>query len=456
MSIISSIGVTSGIDYNQLISGLLELERQPIYRLQNRQAEYNEKISVYNTLTSKLNTLKDAMDKLRNSTNFYEKTASVSDDTVISATASNSASAGIYTIEPHSVAGKIQLAAVDRRTGTTSFTSSTDVVNSSGVTQTFEYTYNGTTRTLSVADGSTLEDLRDAINSDSGNPGVTATIVNVGTSDYRLVLTGQDSGSTMTITITANTDLTGFSDTDFTAHTAQDAKFRIGGVDVVKSSNTVSDVIPGVTFTLKAESTTSVTITVNNDIDTIRQNIEDFVTAYNDVVDYIDANTAYDVTTRTGSPLTGESTPRNIMTRLQDIVTARVGSNPEDLRTLAQLGITTDYETGHLEIDSATLEEKLTTDLSDVETLFDDQTSGIAYEMYSYIDDVTDSTSGSITIRVDGLENSVADISDEITEMQDRLTILEENLRRQFAALESLLTEFNAQSSFLTNLINNL
>jgi flagellar hook-associated protein 2 len=456
MSIISSVGVSSGIDYSQLISGILELERQPIYRLQNRQSEYNDKISVYNTLSSKLDTLKDAADKLRNSTNFYEKTAAVSNETVIDATASNSASAGIYTIEAHSVAGKIQLASVDRRTGTTSFTSSTDVINSSGATKTFEYTYNGTTRTISVSDGSTLEDLRDAINSDTGNPGVTATIVNVGTNDYRLVLTGQDSGSTMTITITANTDLTGFSDTDFTAHTAQDAKFRIGGIDVVKSSNTISDVIPGVTFTLKSESTTSVTITVNNDIDTIRQNIEDFVSAYNDIVDYIDTNSQYDVTTRTGNPLTGETTSRNIMNRLRDIVTSRVAGNPEDLRTLAQLGITTDYETGHLEIDSATLENKLTTDLSDVETLFDDQTSGIAYEMYNYIDDVTDSTTGSISIRVDGLQDSVQDMSDEISEMEDRLTILEENLRRQFAALESLLTEFHAQSAFLTNLINNL
>ncbi len=456
MAVITGVGVTSGIDYNQLIASIIEVERQPIYRLQSRQSRYQDKISVYNTLSSKLSSLQDAVDKLRTSTNFYEKTASVSNETIIDATASNSASAGIYTIEPHSVAGKIQLAAADRRTGTTSWTSSTDVINSTGASQTFEYTYAGTTVTLSVADGATLEDLRDAINNDTNNPGVTATIINVGTNDYRLVLTGQDTGSSNTITITTNTTLTGFSDSDFTASTAADAKFRIGGIDIVKDSNTISDVIPGVTFTLKAESTSSVTITVNNDIDTIQQNIEDFVSAYNEVVDYVSSNSQYDTTTHTGGPLNGESTAREIINRLKSIVTSRVSGLSEDLRTLAQLGITTDYETGQLTIDSSTLNEKLTTSLDKVADLFTDSTAGIAVELYDYIDDVTDSTDGRITIRTEGLQDLVEDISDEISDLESRLTIVEENLRRQFAALESLLTNMSAESTFLMNLVSML
>ncbi|RMG72436.1 MAG: hypothetical protein D6710_04765, partial [Nitrospirae bacterium] len=362
MSIVTGVGLSSGIDYNSIITKLIEVERIPIKMLQDRADKYNDKITVYNDLDSKLETLMDAVEKLKTDDNFYEKTSSVSDESIVSATASNSAAAGLYLIEPHSVAGKIQLASADRRTSLTSFTSTTDVVNSSGSDQVFEYTYGGTTVTLTIADGTTLEELRDAINNDTDNPGVTATIINVGSSDYRLVLTGKDTGSSNTISITSSTTLTGFTDSDFTASSAQDAKFSIGGIDVVKSSNTFSDVIPGVTITLLSESTSSVSITVNNDVDTIKQNIEDFVDAYNDVVDYIDAKTQYSTLTNSGAELSDETTPDVILTRLKTIISSRVSGQPSDLRTLAQLGITTNYETGHLEIDSSTLTDKLTND----------------------------------------------------------------------------------------------
>ncbi len=453
MSIISGVGLTSGIDYNSIISKLLEVERVPINMLERRKSDYNDKITVYNDLESKLESVMNAVDKLRTSTRFYEKTVSVSDNTIISATVSNSAAAGMYVIEPHSVAGKIQLASADRRTGTTSFSSTTDVVNNSGADQVFEYTYGGSTISLTIANGATLEELRDAINNDTDNPGITATIINVGTNDYRLVLTGKDTGSSNTITITSNTTLTGFSDSDFTASSAQDAKFSIGGIDVVKSSNTFSDVIPGVTITLKSESTSSVTITVNNDVDTIKQNIEDFVSAYNNLVDYIDTKTEYSTLTNTGEELADETIPDRILSRLKSILTSRVAGQPEDLRTLAQLGITTDYQTGHLEIDSSTLTDKLTNDLETVETLFTNSTNGIANELYNYLDDVTDSASGPIAVRIDGLENMITDINNNINNMEEHLTKMELNLRRQFAALESMLTELSGQSSFLSRLL---
>lgn len=454
MSIVSGVGLTSGIDYNQLITKLIAIQRRPIDLLKSNKSEYNDKISAYNTFSSKLSTLQDTVEKLKTSSDFYVKTASVSDETIIGATVSSSASQGLYTIEPHSVAGKIQLASVDRRTGTTSVASLTDSINSSGSAKVFEYTYAGTTRSLSIEDGATLENLRDAINNDSSNPGVTASIVNVGTSDYRLLLTGDDTGSTKTISITANTTLSGYTDSDFTSSTASDAKFRVGGVDITKSSNTVGDVIPGVTFSLKAESTSSVTITVNYDPDTIKDNIGDFVDAYNDIISYVSSNSQYDSTTHTGGAFTGESTPRRIVERLKSIISSRVTGLPENLRTLAQIGIATDYKTGQLTLDSSTLEQKLSTNIDDVANLFTDSTNGIATELYDYIDEVTDTTDGSITYRTKGLQSLVDNMSDDIDKLENRLTNTEEDLRTQFAALESLLTGMSSQSYYINSLYN--
>ncbi len=452
MSIVSGIGLTSGIDYNQLITNLMAIERRPVELLQAEQTSYNDKISAYNTLSTKLSTLEDAVNQLKSTSNFYVKTASVSDSTIIDATASNSASPGVYTIEPNSGTNDIQLASVDRRTGKTSSSSSTAVVNNSGNSQTFEYTYEGTTRTLSIADQATLEDLRDAINNDPGNPGVTASIINVADNDYRLLLTGKDTGSANTITITDNTTLTGFTDSDFTASNATDAKFRIGGVDITKSSNTITDVIPGVTFTLKAGSTSSVTITVNNDLDTIKKNIEDFVNAYNGVLSYISSNSQYDTNTHTGGPLAAESTAMEIGNRLKTIASSRVSAAPSDLGTLAQIGITTDYETGQLTIDSSTLDEKISTRLDDVATLFTDSTNGIGNQFYNYVTGLTDSVNGLITIKTNGLQSSVTRISDDISQLNDRLSRTEEDLRTRFAALEAMLTQMSSQSSYLSRL----
>ena len=144
-------------------------------------------------------------------------------------------------------------------------------MNNSGSDKVFQYTYATTQRSLTVATGATLEGLRDLINSDSSNPGVTATILYDG-SAYRLVLTGDDTGSTNTITIDSGTTLDGtgstvdFRSTTFTqTKTASDAKFSVDGVNITRSSNNISDVINGVTITLKKDATSSETLSVTND-----------------------------------------------------------------------------------------------------------------------------------------------------------------------------------------------
>jgi flagellar hook-associated protein 2 len=460
MSIVSGIGPTSGINYEQIISGLLTLERRPVINLQQRQSVYNTKVSAYSEFSTKLSTLKSAADSLKTTTNFYVKKASSSNTTVLDVTASNSATVGIYLIEPHSATSKIQIASTERRTGITTIASSTTVINSSGANKTFEYTYAGITRTLTVADQTTLTGLRDLINNDSGNPGVTASILQVGTNDYRLVLTGKDTGASNNITITANTSLDGtggtsdFRNTAFTASTAADAMFRIGGVDITRSSNTITDVITGVTFTLKAETTNSVAISVTNDTDTIKQNIEAFVNAYNDAASYVASKSTYNKTTRTGGPFFDETTPKSIVSRLQNIVTGPVAGLPLDMRSLAQIGISTDYKTGTLSINSTTLNSKLSTDLGGVANIFTDSAAGVAKRVYDYTADVTNSIDGAITTRVKGLNSLTKDISDDIASLEGRLAKTERNLRRQFTALESIISGMTAQQSYLINLIN--
>jgi len=452
MSVIASVGLSSGINYDQLINSLLNIQRQPLYRLQNKQAAYSDKISVYNEFSAKLSAFKSAADTLRAESGFYVKTSSVSDSSVLEASVDNSAAAGNYSIS-------ITALASEEKEVHSGVASSTTVVNDSGADQYFQYTYAGTQRTLTVADGTTLEGIRDLINNDTGNPGVTATILYDGSS-YRLVLTGDDTGSTNTITIDSGTTIDGVNTTvDLTSaaftetKTAADASFSVDGVSMTRSSNTVTDAISGVTLTLKTSG--SATLSVTNDTDAIIQNVQSLVDAYNDIVTYVSGNSTYNASTHVGGPLFGESTSRQVLNRLSNILVSRVSGLPEDLRALSQIGVSTNRD-GTLSLDTSTLSSKLSTDLGGVENLFTDSTGGIAVQIYDYINDATDSINGSVTIRIDGLETLVEGISDDITDLEAKLSRTEERLRRQFSALESLLSGLASQGAFLTNLTNAL
>lgn len=457
MGISSTTGLSSGINYNDLITKILELERQPINNLKKKQTSYNDKNTVYTDLGIKVSSLKTASDNLKTTTNFYAKKASVDDPTILDASATNSAAAGNYSVSAHSVAGKIQLAQNEQKSHTAGVAASTTVINSSGADKVFQYTYGGTQRTLTVATGTTLEGLRDTINNDSGNPGVTATIINTGTA-YKLVLTGKDTGSTKSTSVDAGTTLDGTGGTtDFTSaaftvnQAAQDAKLRINGIDIVRTSNTISDAITGVTLTLKKESTTAVAVSVTNDSDSIKKKVEDFVKAYNDVVTYVSAKSVYDSTTKVGGPLTGDGTARGIISSIRGVATSIVSGAPADLRTLADIGITTNTKDGTLTIDSTKLSDKIAGRLDDVAALFTTATTGIANQMWSYTDSVNTSTTGLIPTKQTGISSIVKGITDDITRMQNRLDKMEENLRIQFAGLEKLIGGLSAQGTFLSN-----
>ncbi|HEC98366.1 MAG TPA: hypothetical protein ENI58_09505 [Nitrospirae bacterium] len=450
MSVIASVGLSSGINYDQLITNLLKIQKQPLYRLQNKQAGYNDKISVYNELSAKLSTFKGAADTLKSGSSFYAKISSVSDSAVLDAVVSNSAATGNYSVS-------ITTLASEEKEVHSGVASSTTVVNDSGADQSFQYTYAGAQRTLTVTDGTTLVGLRDLINNDSSNPGITATILYDGSS-YRLVLSGDNTGSTNSITIDSGTTIDGVNTTvDLTStaftetKTASDASFSVDGISMTRSSNTVTDAMTGVTLTLKNAG--SSTLSVTNDTDTISQNVQSFVDAYNNIVSYVSGNSNYNATAHAGDPLFGESTSRQILNRLSNIITSRVSGLPDDLRALSQIGVSTNRD-GTLSLDTGTLSSKLSSDLGGVENLFTDSTSGIGTQVYDYIGNATDSIDGAVTVRINGLESLVGNISDDITDLEAKLSRTEERLRRQFSALESLLSGLTSQGTFLTNLTN--
>lgn len=444
-------GLATGIDYNDLITKLIEVRRRPIEILESKKSSYNEKMNSYSELSSKLSSLRSAMNKLRLGSTFYVRTASTSDDTAAEATATGAASVGNYSIKVTTLASEEK--EVHNGTG---LTESTDIVNSSGGDKVFQYTYDGTQRSITVPDGTTLEGLKNLINDDADNPGVSATLINDG-SNERLIISGNDTGSSRTITIDAGTTLNGSGGTsDFTAaafaenKTAANADFMVDGLQISRETNSVSDVITGVTITLKKDNSTA-NISVDSDTEAIQEQIEAFVSAYNDVMSFLTENTAYDATTKESGVLSGEATVRTIQNKMRDIVSGSVSGLSGTLSLLAEIGITTDYKTGNLEVNSTTLETKLGTHLDDVAELFTDSSNGIAKQIYDYVGTITSSIDGSITLRKDGLQDVIKNINDTIKNMEFRLEKTEDDLIRKFTALESLVSNYTTIGNFLTN-----
>ncbi|MCE5312569.1 MAG: flagellar filament capping protein FliD [Nitrospiraceae bacterium] len=461
MAITSSTGVSSGIDYSSLIEGLMKLERQPLTKLQSDQKAYNTKISVYSELSSRLSALKSASDSLKTASDFYAKKASVSDTTAASATVSNSAAAGSYTInitnlaQAHQITHKIGLADKD----------TTTVLASGG---TFQFTINGETKTITAASDMTLQDLAVEINDQTytGTVKAQATVINTGTTQspsYKLVMTSNTSGYDYGITInrddsTLNLDETadpGNGQYRDVIQTAQNASLTVNGLSVQRSSNTFSDVVSGMTITLKKGSSSSI-ITVDNDTTAIQDKINTFAAAYNNVVNYIGSQSAYNSTTKVGGALMGESAARSVITNLGSIISSRVTGLTEDMRSLSQIGFKTDSKTGIISVDSTMLSNALGNNMDKVANIFTASTNGIANKFSNYIDSVTDSSTGSISIRTAGLQKMVANIGTNITNMQERLNRTEDGLVARFSALETLITSMKSQSTYLTNLFNSL
>ncbi len=214
----------------------------------------------------------------------------------------------------------------------------------------FVYTYDGETRTLTLDADSTLGQLRDLINNDSNNPGVTASILEYEvdlTHKFHLILSGDQTGSDYSVTIDAGTDVIGFETVEWEeTQTAQDSEFRVDGYPsgpsdwITRSGNTLTDVIDGVTITLQATGTATANLTRSTG--QLEEDLGNLVNIYNGIVLKMDEHTGYDETTKQGGVFQGDTVLHSVLRQIRNIFTVSVpgfdGSEGE-LSLASQIGI---------------------------------------------------------------------------------------------------------------------
>lgn len=447
---ITAGGIGSGLDIEGLVSQLVAAEAGPATtRFNAKEVSIESELSAFGTLKSALSTFQASVTKLEDAESFQVFTATSSNESLFTASVASGAVAGNYNIEV------LQLAQVDKlRSG--DFTASTDVVGTGTLdislgAESFQLTIDGTNNTLA--------DIRDAINAASDNPGITASLINVD-SGTQLVLTSKEVGASNTISVVATDDdgLDGFdlgrldSASLVSLQSASDAIIKVDTQTVTRTSNTFSDVVAGVTFNLaQAEPGTIETLSVVTDTATIKEDLESFVTNYNTLVGIMKGLSNFDASTGVSGALNGDSVVRGIQNQLRQTLFSSVSGGA--LSNLSELGINID-DTGSLEINDSVLDEKLASELSDVEQFFSSAT-GLAQSfttaLSGYVDD-----DGILDGRTDSLQNRLDDIDDDRETLTRRMASLESRLRAQFIAMDIIVAQLNSTSSFLTSQLANL
>jgi len=382
MASISSVGIGSGVLTSELIDKLAGAERAPTEaRLDNKESEINAELSVFGLIQSAITELRLPARTLSNPDLFDSKSATSGSSAFSAVVDSSSASTGSYQLEVNALAVSQTL---------TTRTLLNDSDTTALGTGSLSITVGGTTANVVIdSSNNTLEGIAAAINEES-SLGVTATVLNTG-SGYKLVLNSDETGIANEIEIQvtdtgdgSDTDENGLSRLSYTAgalnldlsQAAVDAAFELNGVPITRSSNTVDDVIPGVTLSLTGTNDGAPSsLVVANDTEEVVTKVKEFIEKFNALQTLINDNSEFDPSGASENGLLlGDATTRTMMAQVRRVLGNAVGGlESANVRSLSEVGISTDYKTGLLNFDESTFNKKLASDPKDVAAIFGEQ-----------------------------------------------------------------------------------
>ncbi|MEO6185139.1 MAG: flagellar filament capping protein FliD [Steroidobacteraceae bacterium] len=447
MATITSSGSVSGLDVNSLVTQLVAAERAaPDARLAKVDTRLTTQFTALSQLKGSMAAFQASLAGLKDASKLVVRKAVVSDDTRLAATASATASSGAYDVEVMQLAKATQLRSAAYVGG------STTVVG----TGTLTLSLGSSIFTVAIdSTKNTLAGIRDAINKSANNTGVRATIL-TGADGAHLVLTGDKTGLANAVTVTQSGGDGGLAQlvydppttSGYTVVAAQDAIVNLSGIEVRSATNSIDGAIDGVTLTLKKATPGTIdTLSVTNDDAAVQKKASDFVTAYNALGSQIAKLRSYDAATKKAGPMLGDSMLLNIETQVRRLVSGPVTGATSPYTTLASVGIAFGTD-GNLALDAAKFQTAMTANSTAVSQLFG-STNGVATQMDKYLESQL-STSGAIAARTAGIDVQRKDLVSRQDALNARMVVYQARYQKQFTALDSMLSQLQSTSSYLT------
>jgi len=426
------------INVQTLLTSVEEANAIPMDLLEQQQNTLQTQSSTLTSIEGDISALATAVSALSNTNGSINSlTATSSDSNLVTATADPTATPGTHTIVVNSLAttASYYTDPVDPSTPLAAGSFQVAVGSNAPVTVTVDNTDN------------TLSGLAAAINKQ--NVGVTASVIN-DANGSRLALVSNTSGSTGNITISNNSTGLNF----HTAVSGANASLTVDGVPISSASNTVSTVIPGVTLNLLgADSGVTVGLTLSPDANQATSAINQFVSAWNKVIQ--DLNGQFDVSSNGtgGGPLEADNTLRSVQDQLLSSITASVAGN-NGFVNLATIGVNMNQD-GTLSVDSGVLSNALSNDFSSVQNLLQGA-GGVATFLSTTLNQITDPTQGSISLDLQGMSQQNQDLTQQISNMQTQLTTQDQLLVAEYTQMQNTLDEMPMLQSQITQQLGSL
>ena len=474
-SMITSAGSASGMDFESIISAMVEAKSASISNTTTtRKAETELELSGVGKLKSALKTFQEAIEALTEGTGFNERkvtTDLTEENQYFTVTTNGDAANGNYNISVEKLAQTEKIAQTFS-TGTT-FTAGTlkftvpGVKDENGNWTKDEHGVEIKERTfeIKVEDGETLESLRRKIN--NNDYGVTATILNT-SNGQKLVLDSGYSGDNSTFKIEGTGGMSSFSydstatsaanDTNgawTVSQKAQSAVIKVDGEEMKSDTNEFDNAISGLTITANkvsakdggASVTNSVAITADND--KVTEKMQNFVNAYNTLMStmddlykhntYTDGENNYD-----GGELAGDNMLRSLQNQLQNMMSSM--GNGANGMNIYSMGFELESD-GTISLDKTEFKEGLTDNFNALVNMLTGD-DGLLTRFDETVEEYTKSA-GILDKRSETLNMEVDRYEEEENENALYLEEYEENLRQRYAKLDTTIANYNNSLSYL-------
>ena len=459
----SSIGMSS-IDVAAIVEQLMTVENKPLDKIKSQIEQKKLVISDLGTIKSKVATLQDALTFLQTPTTFNNSLASSSDATIVSATASNGAVKANHSVTVTSLA----TATRNTVTGYASSTASATVDATNGFAITVAgttYNTNGnktvsgvvTANAVTVLGASpSITDLKNWINGLGVN--VSASVVETtGSSNWALMIQGTQTGTTNAVSYTGLTGVPATL-TDTSVTTAANASFVVNGTTFSRASNSVNDVIDGLTLSLNKASATAQTISVGKGTDVSNDAINTLIKAYNDVMSTYKTMTANSANSDKPGNFANSPSTLSFINQIKDSFAKGISYTANGtLKTmsLSALGIDLQRD-GTAKFNSASFATASAAGLRDTLALgvtmgYVSSTSNLNTFLTAQI-----KTGGALSSQINSETTAVQDLTKRKDNLQIRLNSIKNNLVSQYSSLNALLYQLSSTSNSLTSALDAL
>lgn len=459
---ISSAGIGSGLDVNSIVAQLTAIEKQPLTSLKVKAAKLQVQLTTVGQIQSQVSALASAATSLGSVLGWKGVTASSANPSAVTVSATSTAVPASFNVEVTALA-KAQSLALPTTVGSPALPTSTEQVGYGSLSI---QVGSKTPVTVTIEDGKgTLSEIAAKINATTG-VGVTATVVNDPSGKQNLLIRSNSTGSDGAFTITATEGTGGtvsvpsnLSRLSYVAgnyamastQAAQNAAITLNGVAATSSTNTFTNVVPGVTLNALQTTTQPAEIKIERDTAAITKAMQSFVSAYNTLNDTLNEATKYDATTNTAGPMQGDSVVTGLGNAMRRLVGSVLNTGSTYTR-VADVGLTAGLG-GNLSLDTSKFSAAMAADLSNVQTLFtayngSDAKNGFGVRVKDFANGLLAST-GTVKGKSNAIQKALDNNTAEQTRVNDKASLFEARLKKQYSALDSKMAQLNALNSYV-------